>query len=80
MAPHEFDDRLTRVYNDVYFGNGALPGLTSRMKSSEERHEAMDERCAQQDKRMAGTENKFWAIILLLITILGGVIANAVKH
>lgn len=78
MAEH--DDRLTRVYSDMYFGTGSLPGITSRMKSAEERQDAMDDRCERQDKRLEGTEKKFWAIILLLITILGGVITTAVKH
>lgn len=70
--------RLDRVYNDVYFGNG-LPGLVTRMKQSEDRHEAMDERCEKADKRMDRLGIMFWAIIVLLLSILGSTLANTFK-
>lgn len=70
--------RLDRVYNDVYFGNG-LPGLVTRMKQSEDRHEAMDERCEKSDKKVDRLGTMFWAIIVLLLSILGSTLANTFK-
>jgi len=70
--------RLDRVYNDVYFGNGK-PGLTTRMQSAEERQDAMDLRCDKADKDLANTRKMFWAIIVLLLSILGSTLADNFK-
>lgn len=71
-------ERLDRVYNDVYFGNGK-PGLTIRMQSAEDRQDAMDDRCDKSDKSVAETRRMLWAIILLLLTILGSTLADNFK-
>lgn len=71
-------ERLDRVYNDVYFGNGK-PGLTTRMQLSEERHDAMDARCDKSDKSLADTRKMFWAIIVLLLSILGTTLVDMIK-
>jgi hypothetical protein len=70
--------RLDRVYNDVYFGNGK-PGLVTRMQLSEERQDAVDARCDKADKSVADTRKMLWAIIILLLSILGSTLADNFK-
>jgi hypothetical protein len=61
-----------RVYNDMYLGNGK-PGMTTRMDRMEV---AMVE--VQQQCRTLG--RMFWAIIILLVTILGSIITEFVAR
>lgn len=56
---------------DLYRGNGK-PGLTTRMQQAEDCMEVQGERIDKIDR-------KFWAIILLLLTLLGGVITDIVE-
>lgn len=58
------EHRVTKLEKDVIHGNG-LPGLTTRMAIQEER---MD----KTDKNVKSIDNKFWAIVLMLITVMAG--------
>lgn len=41
--------------------------------------EALDKRCDASDKKLGNTQNMFWAVILLLLTILGTQMASLFK-
>lgn len=68
---------LLRINKDMYYGNGK-PGITTRVQQAEDKLVALDECDELMTKRINGVENKFWAIILLLITILGGVVTDII--
>jgi hypothetical protein len=86
MSEHVWDAEGTesiasvvrRHDKDLYRGNGK-PGLTTRMARQEDAMDAACERLDKSDKRQDRTQSMFWAIILLLLTILGGVITDTVK-
>lgn len=63
---------------DLYRGNGK-PGLTTRMQQAEDKMENIDTCIEDQSLRIDKIDKKFWAIILLLLTLLGGVIADIVE-
>lgn len=62
---------LERIEKDMYYGNGK-PGLCTRMEVAEGEIKDVAEKIASLDK-------KFWALILLALTILGTEIAGLVK-
>lgn len=68
---HRIDELVFQHDKDLYRGNGK-PGLTTRMQQAEDCMEAQGLRIDKIDK-------KFWAIILLLLTLLGGVITDIVE-
>lgn len=85
MSEHVWDESgesiaslVRRHDKDLYRGNGK-PGLTTRMARQEDAMEVAIDRLDKSDKRQDRTQSMFWAIILLLLTILGGVITDAVK-
>jgi len=57
---------------DLYRGNGK-PGITTRLKTLEDSMERIED-------LQAATDRKFWAVIVLLITILGSIITQMVRH
>lgn len=59
-------EKVEKMWTDMYHGDARKPGLTTRMEQAENRDE-------EQDKRMDTVDGKFWAIILLLVTLLGSV-------
>jgi len=59
-------------------GNGK-PGLTTRMQQVEDCMEVQEQRITDQGKRIDKIDTKFWAIILLLLTLLGGVVTDIVE-
>jgi len=67
--------RLGRVEKDLYYGNGK-PGITTRIQQNEDCLEQHGERMDAHDRRIDGVDTKFWAIILLLITLLAGVVVD----
>jgi hypothetical protein len=78
MSEHAWDAEGTesiaaivrRHDKDLYRGNGK-PGLTTRMAQQESAMEVATGRIDKADKRQDRTQSMFWAIILLLLTILG---------
>lgn len=71
---------VRRLEQDVWHGDNRKAGLTTRIQQAEDRLDSGDRRMTTQDKRIDSFANMFWAIILLLLTILGGVIADIVRH
>ena len=75
-------DRLNKVFNDLYYGNGKS-GLTTRTQELETCQESQGDRMDVMERRLDGRINgidkKFWAIILLLLTLLAGVIVDVVR-
>ena len=80
---------VRRHDRDLYHGN-SKPGLTTRMaqaedamvalqKRQEQDMEQIDERCDKADKRQGRIEAMFWALILLALSILGGVITDIAR-
>jgi hypothetical protein len=64
---------------DLYRGNGK-PGITNRIESLENAlagyKEFMRDELMELRTKQDSTDNKFWAIIILLITILAGLVAT----
>lgn len=65
------DVLLHRIERDMYYGNGK-PGICTRM-------EVAEGDIADVTKRLDNIDKKFWALILLALTILGTDIAELVK-
>lgn len=64
VCPHT--EMTMKMHNDLYYGDARKPGLTVRMQQQEDGlHETRTE--------LRSVDRKFWAIILLLLTTLGGV-------
>jgi len=60
-----------RHEKDLYRGNGK-PGLTTRMQQAED--------CLDiHTEQIRDTKRMFWAIIVLLLTLLGGVVTDIVE-
>lgn len=62
---------VRRMEKDLYYGNGK-PGICTRMEVAEGHIEGVTERLDNIDK-------KFWALILLALTILGTDVASLFK-
>lgn len=62
---------VLRHEKDLYRGNGK-PGLCTRIQTEEDRMDATE-------KRIDGIDKKFGAIIVLLLTILGGVMTSMIR-
>jgi hypothetical protein len=71
---------VRRLEQDVWHGDNRKPGLTTRIQQAEDRLDSGDRRMSAQDKRIDGFANMGWAIILLLLTILGGVVTDIARH
>lgn len=63
---------LTQTVTAVHFGDGRRPGLTTRMETVES--DTADLKVSQ-----GSTDTKLNAILVLLITLLGGVVAELMK-
>lgn len=63
---------MNKTINDVYFGDARRPGLTTRT-------ETLEERADGSDRAQGTTDKKFNAILVLLITLLGGVVTELIK-
>lgn len=61
-------DLVMQHDKDLYRGNG-LPGLTTRMKCVEDEQEV-------HTQQLKDIKNMFWAIVLLLLTLFGGVVTD----
>ena len=61
-------DDFDHLKRDMWFGNGK-PGITTRVSSGEDRMTALE-------KNVSQIKTMFWAIVLLLLTILGTVIGS----
>lgn len=73
---------VSRLTKDVYYGNGK-PGLCTRMEVAEGdimsvQTEVSNYKVATE-KRIDRTQAMFWAIILLLLTLLGTQWADMLK-
>ncbi len=68
---------VERHDKDLYRGNGK-PGLTTRMQQAEDRMDSHEDCMDTFDERITGIDKKFWAIILLLLTLLGGVLTDVI--
>lgn len=62
--------------DDLYRGNGK-PGLTTRMAVCEERIDDVKE---SFDKLMAHQSRMTWLALGTLLTVLGDILVNLVKH
>jgi hypothetical protein len=89
LSGSDHEHRIGRLEKDMWHGNGK-PGLTTRMQQAEDAikmtGKCIDEveREAKESMRMIvrrqeGTDRKFWAIILLLLTLLGGLTLDLIK-
>lgn len=63
--------RLQRVYNDMYFGNGK-PGITTRMAGAETK-------IGEHEKTISDIKKMFWAIVVLILSVLGTTLADIIK-
>lgn len=64
-------EKLERVYNDMYFGNGK-PGITTRMAGAETKLE-------QHDRSITDIKRMFWTIVLLILSVLGTTVIDIIK-
>lgn len=71
---------VRRLEQDVWHGDNRKAGLTTRMQQAEDCDAVAEARMNAQDKRMDGQDAKQWAIILLVVTCLGGIVAELIKH
>lgn len=71
---------VRQMHKDIYLGDNRKPGLTTRMQQAEDCDAVAESRMNAQDKRMDGQDAKQWAIILLVVTCLGGIVAELIKH
>lgn len=62
----------------LYRGNGK-PGLCTRMQQAEDRLDSGDDRMSAQDARIDNFVKMGWAIILLLVSCLAGIITEIIK-
>lgn len=62
--------RLSKMETDLYYGNGK-PGITTRLAT-------LEDHMNDSKDRLKSIDNKFWAMISLLLATLVGVIVNIV--
>ena len=70
QANGQFEAMVRRHDQDLYHGDQRAPGLTTRM-------EGIEVRVKDQEAKQVTIARMFWAIILMLISILTTVV---VKH
>jgi hypothetical protein len=78
LSGSDHEHRIGRLEKDMWHGNGK-PGLTTRMQQAEDALSATKINIEDTNKRISSTDRKFWAIILLLLTLLGGLAMDLVK-
>lgn len=65
---------ISRIETDMYFGDTRKPGVTIRI-------ERLEDGMERSEDTQKSTDRKFWAIIILLISTLTGIIVDiATKH
>lgn len=68
---YEHESRIERLEKNMFHGNGK-PGITTRMQQAEDALET-------HTKSISDIKKMFWGIILLLLTILGGTVADLAR-
>jgi hypothetical protein len=63
---------VAKTVNDVYYGDLRKPGLTTRA-------ETLEGRADKLESSQGSTDTKLNAILVLLITLLGGVVTELIK-
>lgn len=68
----QYRQMVDRHENDLYHGNGK-PGITNRLQ-------VIEDDVSRSAEQVEFLDKKFWAIILLLLTILGTVIGELLRR
>lgn len=69
---------IQRHEKDLYRGNG-LPGLCTRVKSTEDDVILLTKTCEETNKRLGRTQTMFYTIIVLLLSILATTLVDMLK-
>lgn len=77
--PETLWEYVRRHERDLYRGNGK-PGLTLRMQSVEECQDQQEIDMAEVKKTMETTRKQLWAMIMLGLSTLTGVIVILIGH